>query len=110
MRYGANRDWTVGSNWNYIGNRVTAAVLVPVLDKFNWTVSGDMFFQGFTRTNTIANICRKDQVYTISTLLAYKIYKDSEIQAQYTYVKDDSNLSIYSYNRNVTSIGVEIKF
>jgi len=110
LRYGANRDWTAGSNWNYIGNRVTAAALVPVMDKLNWTVSGDIFFQGFTRTNTTASIYRKDQVYTISTLLAYKFYKDSEIQAQYTFVKDDSNMSIYSYNRNITSIGVEIKF
>lgn len=110
LRYGASRDWTDGSNWNYIGNRVSATALVPVLDKLNWTVSGDIFFQGFTRSNTLVHVYRKDQVYTLSTVLAYKIYKDSEIQAQYTYIKDDSNISVYGYNRNITSIGVEIKF
>ncbi len=110
LRYGANRDWTEGANWNYIGNRATATLLVPVFDKLNWTVSGDMFLQGFTRSNSVSHIYRKDQVYTLSTLLAYKFYKDSEIQAQYTFVKDDSNISVYGYDRNITSIGVELKF
>ncbi|MDP3804309.1 MAG: hypothetical protein Q8Q87_02015, partial [Candidatus Omnitrophota bacterium] len=79
-------------------------------DKLNWTVSGDMYLQGFTRSNSVSHIYRKDQVYTLSTLLAYKFYKDSEIQAQYTFVKDDSNISVYGYDRNITSIGVELRF
>ncbi len=110
LRYGANRNWTVGNNWNYAGNRITTAILMPILDKLNWTVTGDFFLQDFTRSHSAMHIYRKDQVYTISTLVAYKFYKDSEIQAQYTFVKDDSNISIYTYNRNITSIGVEIKF
>ena len=110
LKYGANRDWTEGRNWNYIGNRATATLLVPIFDKLNWTVSGDFFPQDFTRSNSIFNVYRKDQVYTLSTLVAYKFYKDSEIQAQYTYIKDDSNVGLYAYNRNITSIGVEVKF
>ena len=110
LRYGANRDWTEGANWNYIGNRVTATALIPLLDKLNWTVSGDMFLQNFTRTNSVSAVYRKDQVYTISTLLAYKFYKDSEIQLQYTFVRDSSNISVYDYNRNIFSVGAEIKF
>ena len=110
LKYGASRDWTEGRNWNYIGNRATATLLVPILDKLNWTVSGDFFPQNFTRSNSIFNVYRKDQVYTLSTLVAYIFYKDSEIQAQYTYIKDDSNVGLYAYNRNITSIGVEIKF
>ncbi len=110
LKYGANRDWTNGNNWNYVGNRITATVLIPLMNKLNWTVSGDFFPQNFTRSNSIFGVYRKDQVYTLSTLVAYKVYKDSEIQAQYTFVKDDSNVGVYSYNRNITSIGVEIKF
>jgi Tfp pilus assembly protein PilF len=110
LKYGASRDWTEGCNWNYIGNRATATLLVPVFDKLNWTVSGDFFLQDFTRSNSIFNVYRKDMVYTLSTLVAYKFYKDSEVQAQYTYIKDDSNIGLYGYNRNITSIGVEIKF
>jgi pentatricopeptide repeat protein len=110
LKYSAERDWTAGNNWNYIGNRVAATLLVPVLEKLNWTTTSDVFFQNFTRSNAQVHVYRKDQVYTLSTLVAYKFYKDSEIQVQYTFVKDDSNISFYSYNRNITSVGVNIKF
>jgi len=110
LRYALNREWTDGMNWRYIGNRASATLLMPLLEKLNLTVSGDMFFQNFTNSHSVFNVYRKDNVYTLSSLLAYKIYKDSEIQLQYTFVKDDSNVSVYRYNRNVYSAGVDIKF
>ena len=110
LRYGLNREWTNGANWHYVGDRVSAALLVPLMDKLNLTVTGDLFMQDFTRSHTTFHIYRKDRVYTLSSLLAYKIYKDSEIQLQYTHVNDDSNISIYDYTRNIYSVGAEIKF
>ena len=110
IRYALNKDWTEGNNWTYLGNRATATVLVPVLDKLNFTVSGDMYLQDFENTHTVYIVRRKDTVWTISALLAYKFYKDSEIQLQYTHILDDSNISIYGYTRNIYSAGVEIKF
>lgn len=112
LRYALNKEWTDGANWEFIGNRVSAAILapVPLVDKLNVTVTGDVYFQNFDHSNTIFGNQRKDQVYTVSALVAYKIYKDSEIQLQYTFVKDSSNISVYDYNRNIYSAGVEIKF
>ncbi|MBP7055566.1 MAG: tetratricopeptide repeat protein [Candidatus Omnitrophica bacterium] len=110
IRYALNKEWTDGNNWEYVGNRVGATVLVPVLDKLNVSVTGDAFFQNFANSNTIFGVVRKDQVYTVSSLVAYKFYKDSEVQLQYTFVKDSSNVSFYDYNRNIYSAGVEIKF
>ena len=110
LRYGLNREWTSGDNWEYIGNRATATLLIPVIDKLNATVSGDVYFQDFTKTHTVYSVHRRDRVYTLSTLLAYKFFKDSEIQLQYTFINDDSNISIYDYTRNIYSVGVEVKF
>lgn len=116
VRYGLNREWTMGNNWNYIGNRATVVLLVPsslILPKFdrmNLTVSGDTFFENFTRTNSVYQVVRRDQVYTLSALAAYKFYKDSEIRLQYTYVQDDSNMTVYDYTRQIYSAGVNIKF
>jgi len=80
------------------------------MDKLNVTLTGGVSIQNFSNSNTIYNVYRHDQVYTVSAMAAYKIYKDSEIQLQYTFVKDSSNISIYDYNRNVFSAGVEVKF
>ncbi len=116
LRYAMDKDWTKGDNWEYLGNRVGVTALLPgsmihsFLEKFNLTVTGDIFFQGFSKNNTIFNMHRKDTVYTVSTLAAYKIFKDAEIQLQYTHVVDNSNISVYKYTRNVYSAGVEFRF
>ena len=110
FRYALDKDWTKGNNWEYWGNRVSAAALLPLSEKLNFTVSGDIFFQDFSKSHTVYHVYRKDTVYTVSALAAYKIYKDSEIQLQYTHVNDTSNISIYQYTRNIYSVGVEIKF
>lgn len=110
LRYGILKEWTEGNNWGNLENDIGATLLVPVLDKLNVTVSGNISLQNFDNSNNVYHVYRHDQVYTVSTLAAYKFYKDSEIQLQYTFVKDSSNISVYDYNRNVFSAGVEIKF
>jgi len=115
-RYGLNREWTMGSNWNYIGNRATAVLLIPSsiillkFDRMNLTVSADAYFENFTRTNSVFQVTRRDQVYTLSALAAYKFYKDCEIRLQYTYVRDNANISVYDYSRDIYSAGVNFKF
>jgi len=110
LRYGLNQEWTSGNNWEYMGNRVSATALFPVMDKLNVTVTGDAYLQDFENSHTVYHVYRKDRVYTISALSAYRFWKDCEAQLQYTHVKDDSNISIYGYSRNIYSAGVELKF
>ena len=110
LRYAFNNDWTEGNNWDCLGNRGSVTALIPVMDKLNLTLSGDIFVQTYANTNSLFNTKRQDEVYTVSSLLAYKFYKDSEMQLQYTYVKDSSNIGVYDYSRNVYSVGVELKF
>jgi tetratricopeptide (TPR) repeat protein len=116
FRYELNKEATKGCNWDYIGNRATATLLLPIMDRLNATITGDVFFQNFLNTNTTYGVERRDQVYTLSALISYKIFsdnkylKDSEVQLQYTHVKDDSNISVYAYNRNIYSVGVELRF
>jgi hypothetical protein len=110
LRYGIEQKYAKGNNWEYLSNRPSATLLIPVMDKLNATFSMDYNIQDFTNSHTIFHVYRKDKVLTSSALLAYKFYKDSEIQLQYTFVKDDSNISLYSYNRNIYSAGIEFKF
>jgi tetratricopeptide (TPR) repeat protein len=110
VRYALNGEDAKGSNWDYLGNRATVTLLHPVIDKLNATVSGDIYVQNFSHTHTIFQKKRNDTTYTVSALLAYKFFKESAIQLQYTYVKDSSNISVYDYSRNIYSVGVEFKF
>jgi hypothetical protein len=110
LRYSAEKKFTQGNNWEYLSNRPSLTLLVPVLDKLNATFSVDYNIQDFSNSHTVFHVDRKDKLLTLSALLAYKFYKDSEIQLQYTFIKDDSNISLYSYNRNIYSAGFEFKF
>jgi tetratricopeptide (TPR) repeat protein len=110
LRYGLTKEWTEGNNWENWENNVNTTLLVPVMDKLNVTFSGNLSAQYYENSNSVFNVYRRDQVWTLSTLAAYKIYGDSEVQLQYTYVNDDSNIGVYSYTRNIYSVGVEIKF
>lgn len=110
LRYEINKDDTEGNNWQYLGNRVNATVLYPFFEKFKISIFGDAFIQDFSNTHTVFNVEREDKVYTASTMLAYNFWKDSELQFRYTYVKDNSNITVYNYDRNVYSVGIEYKF
>lgn len=110
LRYALNKEWTEGNNWEYLGNNINATLLVPVSDRLNWTVSGGTYFKDFSNTHTVFGTKRDDDVHTVTTMLAYKFHEDNELQFQYTYVKDKSNLSVYEYDRNIFSTGVQLKF
>ena len=110
LRYSIEQKFAEGNNWEYLSNRPAAILLVPLMDKLNATLSVDYNMQNFDNSHTIFHVYRKDKVLTASSLLAYKFYKDSEIQLQYTFVRDDSNINLYSYNRNIYSAGIDIKF
>lgn len=110
LRYGLLKEWARGNNWENWENNISATILIPVLDRLNVTFSGNLSAQYYENTNSVYRVYRRDQVWTLSALAAYKFYKDSEIQLQYTHVNDSSNISVYTYTRNIFSAGVEIKF
>ena len=110
LRYVFEREWTEGNNWEYAGNHAQATLLVPLLEKLNLTLTTDANFQRFLNTHTVYNVKRRDNIYTTSALLAYKFYKDSEVQLQYTHVDAGSNIDVYNYDRNIYSVGVQMKF
>lgn len=110
LRYGYNKDWAKGINWGYAGNQLNATVLVPLNDKFNVSFAYSLYYQNFDKTNTVFGITRHDTINTGSVLAAYKLNKDTELQYQYTFVKDDSTINVYTYTRNINSVGVNFRF
>lgn len=110
LRYSLLKEWTEGNNWENWENNAGATLLYPATEKLNLTFSGNVSAQYYENSNSVFHVYRRDQVYTVSALAAYKIYKDSEVQLQYTFIKDDSNIGTYSYNRNIYSAGIEVKF
>jgi len=110
LKYTVSKDWAEGVNWQYWGNRCTGSLLVPFWKKFKFNLQGDVFLQFFDNVNTFFDKRRRDQVYSLSSLLSCEVFKNIDIQFQYTYVNDQSNINLYQYDRHVVSGGVQYRF
>ena len=110
LHYQLNKDDTKGIDWEYLGNKFDATVLFPFMKKFRASLAGEVFLQDFDNTHAIFDVKRRDQIYTVSTMLGYNFWKSAELQFRYTYVNDNSNIAVYDYDRSIYSLGIEYKF
>jgi hypothetical protein len=110
LRCGVNKDWTNGKNWEHWGNKFGASLLVPFWEKFRFNTQGELALQFYDNNHTVFGNERRDQKYSLSTLLTYEIFKNSEIHFQYTYVNNRSKISLYEYDRHILSTSVLLKF
>ncbi len=110
MRYAFIDDNTEGDNWQHRGHKLSASATIPLIRKFNLQVTASIFRQNFKNTHTIFLKRRKDNTYEGSIGLTYEIFKNANIVAQYSRIRDDSNIGIYDYKKNIYTLGIEYRF
>ncbi|MFH1754058.1 MAG: tetratricopeptide repeat protein [Candidatus Omnitrophota bacterium] len=110
LRHQMNIDDTVGRNWEYFGNETTLSAVIPLHEKAALTTSGRFFLQDFLKSNSLFGKERLDTVFTLSSMLSIEVFKHAELQIQYTYVNNGSNIDLYEYERNVYSAGMQVSF
>lgn len=110
LRYSINKDWTEGNNWEYLGHKSSASILLPFLERFKLNINGEYYLQDYDNTHTVYNKKREDKIYTISSSLSYELIKNVELQLRYTWVDHQSNLDIYDYGREILGGAVQYKF
>jgi len=109
LRCSTNKDWTDGKNWEYWGTKAGAGLMLPFCKKFKLNTQAETSFQFYDNTHTTFDEKRRDQVYSLSSLLSYEIYKNTELHFQYTYVNNQSNLEVHEYDRHIFGTAVQIK-
>ena len=110
LKYTINYDDTDGDNWRYIGNKITMVMTVPLTEKLKLSGTCEANFQRFTETNFIFKQKRRDDVLTLSGLLSYEVFKNAEVQLNFTHTNNESNIRAYDYKRNLYSLGVKYSF
>jgi len=111
LLYEFSYDNTDGKNWDNIGNRFTAGLLLPSLIlKTDFILSGEVFLQNFKNTHTVFDKRRKDNNYTLSINLVRQLISGLFLNLQYSYTRADSNIPIYDYDRNIYTAGIEYRF
>ncbi|NWF51731.1 MAG: tetratricopeptide repeat protein [Nitrospirae bacterium] len=110
LKYEFSSENTDGRNWSYIGNRGSANILIPLLANLRMNISGEVFHQNYRDVHTIFGIKRRDKIYSASGVISYEFYKGASFLLQYAHIRDDSNIPIYDYKRNIYSAGIEYRF
>ena len=108
--YKLNKEDTDGDNWEYIGNRAIATVLIPYNEKTQVSLSGEVKYQDFQNLHTTEGKERRDITYKATSLLSYKLYRLADLQLMYVYIRDNSNIAAYDYDRQIFSAGVGWNF
>ncbi len=101
---------TEGSNWQYIGNKANATVLLQLMERLKLSLSVGFEYQDFQNIHTVYAEERRDLIYSASALLFYRFYKHANVQLLYVHTRDNSNIALYDYYRNVYSVGVEWRY
>jgi tetratricopeptide (TPR) repeat protein len=110
LRYELSKEDTDGKNWDYLGNKVSANILIPLQKRLRMNLSAETFWQDYENVHTEFNVKRDDIIYTASAVLSYEIFRGASFNIQYTYIRDDSNIPIYDYKRNIYTAGIEYRF
>ena len=111
--YEYSNDDTDGKNWANTGNRFIVSCLIPdLIKRTNLVLSGDIFLQEYKYKNTHPEFDkkRKDETYTVSATVIAEIVKALYLNLQYSYIRADSNISVYDYDRNIYTMGFEYRF
>ena len=110
LKYELNKEDADGINWNYVGNKGNLNIIMPLNDVLKFNVSGEAYYQRYDPNNTNFLKKREDMTWTGSAMLSYEFYKNMDARLQYVYTRGDSNIGIYDYSKNVSSVGVEVRY
>lgn len=99
-----------GANWDNVSHSFSTNVVFPAGDEVNLQFSGEYTKKNFTNIHSIFDVKRKDSIYNLSAGLTWAFYKKASFIGQYTRIRNDSNIGIYDYSRNLYTLGMEYRF
>lgn len=112
---------TTGSNWDSSTYRLLLAFLWPITEKFKYNIFLDLALQPFDHVffngATVGNIQgapllpqpkRYDEILILGMQGTYEFLKGLEFGVHWYFIRDNSNVALYDYNRHI--VGCQIGY
>lgn len=104
-----------GSNWDFTGTRGTVGLLYPLINnRLKANILGDIYHQGFSNVDYTDDPTspkkRSDTTFTAQASLTYTVCRPLDIIWSYNYIRDESNIGVYNYSRNLYTLSLEYRF
>jgi hypothetical protein len=107
--YGTQNARDPDYEFNLLRAHVEFSYPLPLESKL--VVKGIWYRKDYDNIDSLHNIKREDDKYSIGLELSRPLfYKWLEVQLEYNYTKNDSNIDYYSYKKNVTGLSLVTQF
>jgi tetratricopeptide (TPR) repeat protein len=116
QRYGINLGYNfdyedaVGANWNYSGHRAVAGFLLTLPWEIKATSNFEFHHRHYIGVNSIYFKRRVDDEFTVLSGLAKDITPNLTASFEYLWNSDSSTIAVYSYKRQVYSLGLTWRY
>jgi hypothetical protein len=88
-----------------------AGVLFPPVFNTSILISGSYHDKQYDNIDSVFGIKREDDKYSGTISLSHRFFYDwLSVGFEYNYIKKDSNIDTYSYERNITTISLTARF
>jgi hypothetical protein len=79
--------------------------------QLSFRLTGKYEDKTYDNTDSVFDVKREDDRYEGSVLISHRFYYDFlNIQAEYKYIRNDSNIDLYEYTKNVTALFLTFKY
>jgi len=109
-RYDIDREDAAGKNWSYLGNKIAANLLYPVGKGLKLSLGAEAYIQSYGNLNSSFNVQRKDTTMTVTAQALYALTRNVDAQLQYLFMKDNSNIDVYAFSKNIIGVGLYSRF
>ena len=115
LRYDYDRAKADGPNWDKDGHNFSLNLSYPLREKLSLQVSGQMYLEDYTNNSSFSvapyeNKKREDKKYVGSLGLTWEIMENASLIGQYTATRQNSNIAVYDYRRELYTAGIEYRF
>jgi tetratricopeptide (TPR) repeat protein len=95
-----------GNNWSNNSYRLFLAALYPVTSRLKASLFLDLILQPYTNNfigspQFLSGSPRHDQILIFGAQATYAIYKGLEANIHYYFIRDNSNVALYDYDRHL---------
>src|SRR5215510_3271344 len=105
---GETAQFGVATNgdWSYIGNRLSAGVTYQPLPATTLQLALDYYRQDYSNPNSFSPDLakRKDNVYLLTGTAVRDLNSWLWLAFQYSFTRDQSNVAVFEYTRNIVSL------
>ena len=113
-RFGYLYNQTTGNNWDSSSYNLLLALMWPITDKVKYNAFLDLTYQPYDHTffsgATSGNIAgapllfqpkRLDQILMVGMQATYELFKGLEAGVHWYFIRDNSNINLYTYSRHI---------